>query len=270
MPDHDVRGPVTMTHMGELAERMTGVAARAVGNTMSPAVVAIMTAAAIAQHKPELATVWAVPVSALAGSLTEEGVQLVRQVWEDKARRVGHFADVAAEESGSSWDDLLSHAAHDEKVRELLARTVDGVASTIDSWKIEALAKVFANGASDGARIDDMLLLTGLVRELEGPHARLLAAFYRQHHPDAWTEDVVVSDVEALRADPALDTSLAVVATKLEQLGLVTALTPREVREIPTVPVADVRRVWRWTALGRLVADRLSELGAAPQPTVVP
>src|SRR3712207_990091 len=43
----------------------------------------------------------------------------------------------------------------------------------------------FANGASDGARVDDLLLLTEYVRELETPHARLLSAVYRLDHPNA-------------------------------------------------------------------------------------
>lgn len=258
-----------MNLMGELAQRLTGVTARAAGNTVSPAVAAIMTAAGVALGKPELAA-WAVPTSALVGSLTEEGVQLVRQVWVDKARRVEHFADVAAEESGADVADLLEAAAGDEKLRELLARTVDVVTSTIDGWKIEMLAKVFANGASDGARVNDLLLLTEYVRELEAPHARLLSTVYRLDHPNARTGDALVTDRDVVRIDPALRSSLLIVAIRLEKLGLVDVVPVAELKVMDFPLLSRPERAWRWTTLGRFCADRLVELGAEPKPAMVP
>src|SRR4051794_15132394 len=134
------------------AERATGVVARTVGNTVSPVTAALLASAGIALSSPALAT-WAIPASALAGALTEEGITLIQRAWQDRSDRVQEFADIVTERVGMPVDEFLVQESVGRRARLLLSDAVAATTETHDEWKIETLAEAFVRGAQDTATI---------------------------------------------------------------------------------------------------------------------
>jgi hypothetical protein len=114
--------------MGEIGRRTAGVVGRAAGNTVGPAVTALMTAAGAVLGHPDLAAA-AVPGGAIAGAMTEEGVALITRIWQDKSERVATFADTGEQETGRPVEELIAEAADDPRRAELLARAVEAATS---------------------------------------------------------------------------------------------------------------------------------------------
>jgi hypothetical protein len=163
-----------LTAVGELAQRASAIAARTAGNIVSPAVTALMQAAAIATGHGELLT-FAGPVGAFAGSLTEEGVYLVREAWTDRARRVEAFAEAVSEEAGVPIDETPLLAVENRSARRLLGITVENATEAESEWRVRMLAKAFVHGVKDPAKVDTMAYLIRVLKPLDVPHVRLLA-----------------------------------------------------------------------------------------------
>ena len=215
---------------------MTGILARTAGNIVNPAVTALMQAAAIATGNVDLA-LWANPVGAAAGSLTEEGAVLVRRAWSGRRDRVEQFANFIEEETNAQIDDLLKVASDDPRVLKLLAVTVQSVTDARDVWKIRTLAKVFVRGATDPAQVDELVYLAETLAEVDGPDARLLAVLRHNR----W-----MNPGEMSLADPGLGPAVVPIARKLVRLGL----------------VGYSSAVYGLTDLGMYCANRLNEVGA--------
>nr|BFE71763.1 hypothetical protein GCM10020092_050640 [Actinoplanes digitatis] len=161
--------------MSEIGDRAAAIVQRAASNTVSPAVAALMTAAGVVTGHLELAA-WAVPVSALAGSATEESVALVRRLWVTEG--VEDFADAVEAETGKPIEDLLAEEGVTRKARQLLGEAVASAATTADEWKVRTLARAFVVGATDGTKVDEMRILVRLLEDFEGADARFLAAAF--------------------------------------------------------------------------------------------
>ncbi|HEY2674939.1 MAG TPA: hypothetical protein VGJ07_31805 [Rugosimonospora sp.] len=235
--------------MGELVERVTNVVANTTGNIVNPAVVALMAAAGVATGNPDLA-IAAVPGGALAGALADEGVALVRRAWQDRSDRVGRFASTAAKEAGVPIEELIGQTTEDPRLRELMARTVESAAGAFDTTKVEILARAFVRGAKDGAAIDEMLLLVEILRGLEVPHIRLLAAVWRQGPGATGNQSRPVGDGTLLdnniaNSDPALAPVVIPLRRKLAEQDL----------------VEEVQGGTRLTDYGVYVAGALNDLG---------
>jgi hypothetical protein len=134
-----------------------------------------MTTAAVVTGHPDLA-LWAVPVSALAGSVTEESLALVRRLW--VAEGVEDFANAVEDETGRPIEDLLAEEGVTRKARQLLGEAVTSAGTTADEWRVRTLARAFIVGATDGAKVDEMRLLVRLLEDFEGVDARCLAAAF--------------------------------------------------------------------------------------------
>lgn len=163
--------------MGEVAERITGVIARTAGNTVGSSVSALLTAGAIVTGNVDLA-LWATPIGAAAGSFTEEGAQLVRRAWTDRADRAQEFAEAVAEEAGVPFDEVPLLATHDAQTRRLLGTTLEAATEANSHWRIRMLAKVFVEGHKDPAAVDRMVYLVGALESVEAPEMRLFAAVW--------------------------------------------------------------------------------------------
>ncbi|GII25460.1 hypothetical protein [Planosporangium mesophilum] len=161
--------------MGEIARRVVDVVAGTVGDTVNPAVTGLLATAAVVTRNPELA-VLSVPTGALAGALTEQGVQLVTQTLRDRAHRVQQFADAVEDETGQPIEDFVAEHVTDGAKRTFLGETVDAVTDAKTAWKIKVLARVFVQGAKDGDLIEETALYVNILRDLEAAHARFLAA----------------------------------------------------------------------------------------------
>jgi len=226
-----------MRIVDDLMKRAINVAGRASGNIVSPAVSALCTLAGVATGRPELATI-GVPVGALAGALTEEAAGIVGQVWRDRQGRVEHLVGTAEEEAGQPIEELINAAMAEVRLRELLTRSVEAAARSLDDWKIDLLAATFVRGVQDDAIVDDALLLVEAIRQLENPHMRFLRvlATVRQRaiappepgglfkagvpRPDRRPASQWLGE-DILREDPGLELAFDSLSSKLQGLGLV-------------------------------------------------
>ncbi|WP_117214637.1 hypothetical protein [Allorhizocola rhizosphaerae] len=251
--------------MGEAIDRAAAIVQRAAGNTVAPGVAALMTAAAAVTGNPSLA-IWAVPVSALAGSATEEAVAFVKGLW--AAEGVQRFAEAVEEDSGSTAPELLEREGVGRKGRHLLGEAVEASSTTSDDWKVRVLARAFIVGAKDHTKIDEMRLLVKLVDDLEGVDARCLAAAVR-------CKEVFLTR-ELLEFDRQLEAVAAILLSKLVRLGFLDVvderhailnLTPYEQEELhdarqtagraePRVPTG-----FTLSPVGRATADLLASIG---------
>ena len=228
--------------MTELRQRAWGVAARTAGNTLSPGVTALCLLGGI----PVGAST---ALGALAGSLTEEGIGAIGQLWRDRAERVERFAETAVGASGRPLDDLLAAAAAHPVKLGLLAQAVEAAGNALHESKVDLLARLVAEGVRDDARVDEALIMVDTVRQLELPHLRLLAILDtapdgHSSRPYEWTAQEI-GDV-----DPGLGEALDGLAAKLQGLALANRVTTGS----DAHPEA-----WRLTRYGRQCLRHLHE-----------
>jgi len=241
-----LRRPAKLVTVGDLMKRAGDVVAGTAGDTVGPAVTTLVTLAAAATGHPELALA-AIPGGALAAAVTTGGLSLIYDTVQDKISRMQRFGKVAEEAAGKPLEDLLADVADsNQRIRDLLNRTVSGASQSSDGWKVDTLARAFVRGAQDPALVDEMLLLEELIRPLEAPHARLLAVLDRAEagdfspraQPSSWNDTLA-------RRDPGLVGRQVPLVARLVQLKLLEEDQPRN-----TLP------------LGKWVCDRLAELDA--------
>jgi hypothetical protein len=93
-------------------------------------------------------------------------------------RRFRHAAGTvvdAAEASGCSVEELLGQAVSDDRRQELLSRALGDAEDTALRDKRRALGRALAAGIEgDDARVDDELLFTRAVADVDVPHIKLL------------------------------------------------------------------------------------------------
>ncbi|MCG5454827.1 hypothetical protein PSH03_003991 [Micromonospora sp. PSH03] len=252
--------------MGEAQDRAVAIVQRAAGNTVAPAVAALLTVAAAVLQRPELG-VAAVPASALAGSMVEESVSLVYRLW--AAEGVQQFTDAVESESGSTVDDLAAGEQSDRKTRQLLGEAVGASTATADEWKIRVLARAFILGAKDGSRADEMRILISLLEDFEGVDARCLSVATTE------AEQFRVKDIA--NRDIGIAHVAQILVQKLVKMNFVEAversqqhLSGEEEDELHnaqnTVGVPEPRfpTNYRLTDLGQTVAHLLGRIGALP------
>jgi hypothetical protein len=199
------------------------ITAKTAGNTVGPAVTAMMTAFGVAHGVPD-AAVAAVPTGAFAGAVTEQGVSLIRRLWNDRFARVVRFSETVAAISGSVIEEILQEAQADPEKLELLADAVAAAARSRDASKIDLLARIFVSGLRDDAKVDESVVLIAALSQLEAVHIRVLAVV-AQFNPFAkWTANLFKG---ALNRDkiakqlPELTPILDGLLAKLQAVGLV-------------------------------------------------
>ncbi|PWK30308.1 hypothetical protein BC793_13931 [Actinoplanes xinjiangensis] len=144
--------------------------------------------------------------------------------WADRAERVERFGVTVAEQSGTSLDELLDDALTDPRKLEVLARAVEAASRALDEEKIDLLARVYVVGVHDQALIDESSILVDSIRQIEGPHLRVMQVL-ATHGPrvlkagdggqiNAWPEPELAAEARTGEALPAL-------VAKLVSLGFV-------------------------------------------------
>lgn len=193
-----------------MVERLTGIIARAAGNTVSPTVTALMQAAAITTGNIDLA-LWATPAGAIAGSLTEESVALLRSAWSDRSSRVQSLAENIAGIVGVPVEQVPRLASGDANVRRLLGVTVEAATEAESAWKLRVLATAFTQGAKDPAKVDPMVYVIEALKDVEAADARVLAAVSVNPH---------VRITELIEHDAGLAPALPLLLDRLIKMGL--------------------------------------------------
>lgn len=205
------------TRVTEIEKRAVEVIADTVGDTVTPAVTALLATAAVVTHNPALG-VLSVPTGALAGALSKQGTQLVIETLRDRAQRVQALADAIEEETGEPAEDFISGHVDDGEKRALLGHIVDAATDAKTSWKIHLLAKAFVRGLDNAELIDETLYFVEVLRGLEPPHARFMRAM--QAVIDAG-EGSKMQNHEVLSKDNGLGPSLPFLRRRLAELEII-------------------------------------------------
>jgi hypothetical protein len=222
--------------------------------------------AGVAFGEPGLAVV-AVPVGAVAGSLTEEAVSAVALLCEQRRDRIQRFADEAEMKTGTQMEKLLKEAAADPRTLEMLARSVDAAARSLDEAKIDLLARIFVSSVRDSAKVDEAMILVEALRQLEAPHLRLLTVLSgpgphlvpgpgtgdRPRMPENMARIPTWRVQDILTEDPGLSGAFDALITRLYALGL--AYDEGGGR-------LDYQPLWLLTQLGRSCVQYLGERGS--------
>jgi len=98
----------------------------------------------------------------------------VTLLWQQRRDRIQRFAGEAEMRIGTTMEDLLHEAATNPRTLEMLARSVEAAARSLDDHKIDLLARIFVSGVHDSAKVDEANILIEALRQIEAPHLRVL------------------------------------------------------------------------------------------------
>ena len=255
--------------MSELSRRVSRVVSGASGNAVSSAVTALCSIAGVAFHDPGLGLA-AVPVGALAGSVTEEATDAIASLLQQRRERVQRFADEAETAAGTQMEELIQQAAADARTLEMLARSVEAASRSLDDQKIDLLARIFVNTVHDPAKVDEANILIEALRQIEAPHLRVLAVLAepgphlvpgratedRPRTPENMARIPAWRIEDILSADPGLSGAFDALIAKLNALGLVYDEGSGRL---------DYEPLWFLTPFGRACVRYLGERGSGRQ-----
>jgi hypothetical protein len=111
------------------------------------------------------------------------------------------FVSTVIETSGLAAEALAARLRDDEDFASLFETALDAGTRSAYEQKLQLLARVVAQAASDTASIDDAQLVAATIRDLEPPHVRALTvlADYKLEHPDATGVASVIEGMAGLR-----------------------------------------------------------------------
>ena len=197
--------------VGTKTDRGIDVFTDTVGDTITPAVTTLLTAAAVVTKNPELA-VLSVPAGAFAGALGKQGALVAAATIRERIHRVTRFINAAEEAADEKIEDFIAKNVDDDEKWTLLGATVDAATDSRSAWRIKVLARAFVRGAQEGDRVDETHYFIPLLRELDPAHARLLAIVQDNRHE-------VLQDIKGY--DPKLGSAVAVLLRQLVSEGFV-------------------------------------------------
>jgi hypothetical protein len=258
--------PDKLGDMNEVSRRASGMASAAFGTTVGSAVTALCAMAGTAFGEPAFA-VAGVPVGAAAGWLSQDMADVVAALYHQRRHRLQRFADEAETMSGTRLEELLREATSDPRVLEMLARSVEAAARSLDDDKIDLLARIFVSGMRDSAKVDEAIILVEALRPLEAPHLRLLtvlakpgphlvpgrATEERPRTPENMARIATWRVEDILREDPGLSGAFDALVARLHALGLVYDEGSGRL---------DYQPLWFLTQLGRACVQYLGERGS--------
>jgi len=154
-------------------------------------------------------------VGAAAIPLMEAAIERDRRGMES----VRSLADQAAAQNHMTPDELAAHAQSSDPRLNLAAVATRAAWNTLSQTKVDALARVLAEGFADQAQLDRSWLLACTIEELEAPHVRILAMMVRQ--PDLASAQGLLWDQSSLmRGLPELASGIIPLMSTLTRLGL--------------------------------------------------
>jgi hypothetical protein len=154
---------------------------------------------------------------------------------------------------------LLAATASSARQRELLAMAVESATRSLDDWKVDLLARIYATVTHED-RIDEAALLIDAVRDLEGPHLRLLKLMKDGEHGSF----SIFTSKQLVGRDPGLTTVIDALVSRLARAGFVTAVgVPRHsIDSMAAVAAFDIAPRWQLTPFGVQCADYLADRAA--------
>ncbi|MEH1057088.1 hypothetical protein V6U89_18035 [Micromonospora sp. CPCC 206171] len=227
--------------MGEVEKPAWSVVAKTAGNTVGSAVGGLLTAAGLVTGNPVLA-IGAVPVGAFAGAVTENMVEFGARQWQVRAERVERFGAIAATEADTTVETLVDEAFADPRKLEVLGLATEAASRALDDRKIDLLARIYAHGAYRHDLIDETAVMLDAVRQIEGPHLRVMEVLSRpgpHFLPSPDTQDAMLNNMlgrasstpgrshlavwrnDQLAAESGVGDALSALIAKLAGLGMV-------------------------------------------------
>lgn len=227
--------------MSEVQKSAQSVVAKTAGGTVGSAIGGLLAAAGLATGNPGLA-VGAVPAGAFAAAVTESMVEFGARQWQARAERVERFGDTAATEADTTLDALVEEAFTDPCKLEVLGRATEAASRALDDGKIDLLARIYAHGVHGHDLIDETAVMIDAVRQIEGPHLRVMEVLSRpgpQFLPSPDTQDAMLGNMlgtlpggqgrpntqvwrnDQLAAASGVGDALSALVAKLAGLGMV-------------------------------------------------
>jgi hypothetical protein len=151
---------------------------------------------------------WTPEINLVKGLLLPERI-LVLLDYLDAARerasaRSQVFVRAVIEDSGLDGEGLAARLRDDARFAALFEAALEAGMRSAHDQKIQLLARVIAQAASDIAAIDDAELVAATIRVIEPPHVRALAVLgdYKLQNPDASGVAAVLEGMAGLRVRP--------------------------------------------------------------------
>ncbi|WP_412538507.1 hypothetical protein R8Z50_21950 [Longispora sp. K20-0274] len=237
--------------MGELAPRAVKATAKAI---LGPIAEGLITVAFTHYgHDPDGGKL----AGGIGKAYVEEGIDFVDSFFEERRRRIMLYTETADNLASGNTLVVFNAAARNPKLLEVLGRTVETASRSLDDPKIQALAGIYVRCAQDGARVDEALIMTDLLRDLEVPHLRLLRVLDGTPSPYTFpgTSNKVALWVRAtiLDRDPGLEPALDVLIGRITALGLM--------REDPENEADEP--IWVLTEFGRKLVAQLNAVASS-------
>jgi hypothetical protein len=151
---------------------------------------------------------WTPEVNLVKGLLLPERVQVLLDYVDAARKRASArsqvFVRTVVEDSGMDGERLAARLRDDEQFAALFEAALEAGMRSAHDQKIQLLARVVAQAASDIAAVDDAELVVSTIRVMEPPHVRALAVLddYKLQHPDPSGVAAVLEGMAGLRTRP--------------------------------------------------------------------
>jgi hypothetical protein len=188
------------------------------------------TVAALQVARPELAAVFAALGAPAKAALT----RLVRLTNAKREERASYTLASGIALANTSVDDFERRCEEDPDLLQLCTKVVLAAQDAVFQGKLDGLARSLASALEDGAKVDEEILFTSVLAQLEAPHIRLLAHIGRNPADTPLNRDNDPTDfptfaynsIQLAMLDPNLEPVLAPLLGTLSASGLITRGEP--------------------------------------------
>jgi hypothetical protein len=183
------------------------------------------TIVALAAAKPEFAPIVATLGAPGRAALT----RLVRITNSKREEQASYALGSGIRLAGISVDEFDRLCVENPRLLQLCTKVAIAAQDAVYQGKLEGLALSLASALDDGAKVDEEILFTTVLTQLESPHVRLLAQFERNPADTILAADQTSGDFVEVSynskqlaiLDPALEIVLAPLLGTLSATGLI-------------------------------------------------
>lgn len=111
---------------------------------------------------------------------------------ERSQRNAGEVLDAAAREANREVSDLLERIEANDDLAVLAAQVLDAAMRTAMEQKVRLLGRALGQAVADDAMVDESILVTAALAELEPPHLRVLASIASRPIPETHESPVII------------------------------------------------------------------------------
>jgi hypothetical protein len=172
------------------------------------------TIAALSRARPDLA-----PIFVLAGEPAKAAVDwFMVQAGRVREQRAKYALGVGIFRAGISGEGFAARCEADEGIGQLATNVAIAAQDAVYQGKLEALALSLASALEDGSRVDEEILFTSVLAQIERPHIRVLAHMERDSENN--------NRGRLAELDPGLENVIDPLLSTLAGLGLIIRESP--------------------------------------------